>query len=754
MIRLNILVRGTVQGVGFRPFIYRLASEYNLKGWVRNNSAGVEIEIEGTVPNIELFQKTITSKKPQLAVITKIITKEIDVTNSVDFKILESNNSLLETAMISSDAATCQDCLADITNDQGRRYGYAFTNCTNCGPRYTIIKSTPYDRAATTMDSFKMCDACKNEYNDPANRRFHAQPNACPVCGPQYQLLDNNGQQVADETTAFELARQLIAAGYILAVKGLGGYHLACNAYNESAVKLLRARKIREDKPFAVMAGSLDTLKTICIISDEETKLLTSPESPIVLLNKSSNYNLAETVSPDNPRIGVMLPYTPAHSLLIDSSQVWVMTSGNASDEPIAYEDTDALCRLSKIADYFLVHNRPIYRRADDSIAYVINGSPALLRRSRGYTPSPIKLPKSIPSMLACGGELKSTFCLTRDNNAYLSTHIGDLETPATYDYYVDSIRHYKQLLNIEPECVAYDFHPEYLSTKYALSLEIPKVAVQHHHAHIAAVMAEHGLQEAVIGVAFDGTGYGDDGSLWGGEFLVADYKSYIRAAHCNYLPLPGGSKAIKEPWRLALAVLYEHYGDTLKEAKLPVMEILPPDWPIVIQMLDKKLNCPLTSSAGRLFDIVAALCKLRTAINYEGQAAVELELAAGNTKGIILPYEITTGRPSIIDFMPTYRKIIELLGSGYTLDYISASFHNTVADAIFQMIHKVSHETGIANVVLSGGVFQNIRLLNTTLRLLADSKFRVLIPRQVPPNDGGLALGQALIAAANLKLI
>jgi hydrogenase maturation protein HypF len=598
-----------------------------------------------------------------------------------------------------------------------------------------------------------MCPDCQEEYEDPANRRFHAQPNACPVCGPTYQLLDYHGRSfpMVPNCDIFSEARRLIATGKILAIKGLGGYHLACNAKDETAVTRLRSRKNRESKPFAVMFGSLIAAKKSCHISPAEEDLLIGAVKPIVLLDKGPDYILAAAVAPDNPRIGVMLPYAPVQELLLATDDVWIMTSGNTSDEPIAYQDEDALERLSSIADFFLVHNRPIYRRADDSVTRVFQNAPYIFRRSRGFTPAPINLKHAVDPILACGAELKNTFCLTHNNQAFLSAHIGDLENMPTLNYYTESIEHYKRLLRIEPKLVAYDLHPEYLSSKYALSLDLPKVAVQHHHAHIASVMAEHMIEGPVIGVAFDGTGYGADGTLWGGEFLIADYNRFQRVAHCRYLALPGGAKAIKEPWRLAAWVLHEIYAENLTNLDIPFTRNLPSAWSLIKQAATKNINMPISSSAGRLFDIAAAIIGLRNNINYEGQAAIELELLAGQASGEILPYEVCLGEVRQLNFMPTFTALVNMIKTGRPLQHVAASFHSTIAMATVEIIKAINCETDIKRVALSGGVFQNIRLLADVHRLLEQQGFEVLIHRKVPANDGGLALGQATIAAAQM---
>lgn len=752
--RSHIIIHGIVQGVGFRPFIYRLAQKHDLAGWVKNATDGVHMEVEGPPENIEAFLTAVRLEKPAHAEIHALVSETVPVQGGRGFTIAESDAPTPDVPLIPADIATCPDCRREVGTPGDRRFQYPFTNCTRCGPRYTIIRQAPYDRQATTMDAFPMCSDCRREFDDPADRRFHAQPNACPVCGPSFQLTDDQGNPIPcpDGTGVFAQTRRLVAAGGIIAVKGLGGFHFACDAKNEAAVARLRRRKFREDKPFAVMAGSVAAVKERCALSPDEEELLTGSIRPIVLLDKAAGYDLAASVAPGNPRIGVLLPYTPVHELLIGPDDIWVMTSGNRSDEPIAYTNTDALARLSDIADYFLLHDRDIHRRADDSVVRIVQGAPYVLRRSRGYTPLPVRLNRAVVPVLACGGELKNTFCLAYQHQAFISAHIGDLENLSTYQYFIDSIEHYQTLLNIRPEVIAYDLHPEYLSTKYAKSANLPQAGIQHHHAHTASVMAEHGLYEPVIGVAFDGAGYGMDGSLWGGEFLIADCREFSRAAHCRYLPLPGAAQAIRQPWRLAAWILGELYGEKFIDKSIPFVDSLPPEWPTVLRAAVQGLNSPLTSSIGRLFDAAAALLSLRQSINYEGQAAVELELAAGNRKGGILPYEITEGTPRQLSLLPAFAALVELRQKGTDAGYLAASFHTTVAHATADMVRHINKDTGIRNVTLSGGVFQNLRLLAEITALLEADRFSVYRPRLAPVNDGGLSLGQAVIAGERCK--
>lgn len=741
MKRAGIRVTGIVQGVGFRPFIYRLAGEYALTGWVLNDEKGVWIEAEGEVAALQAFAAAIGPQAPPMAVVDSVGVSELALQGDSAFLIRPSVASRQKSAGISPDIATCEECRQELQDPANRRFGYAFTNCTNCGPRYSIIKGVPYDRPATTMARFRLCPACRAEYDDPLNRRFHAQPNACGDCGPDYQLLDQTGDLLPGRE-ALAKARQVVMDGRILAIKGIGGYHLACDGRNAAAVAELRRRKSREEKPFAVMAGSLAMAERLCEVPAEAARLLTGPVGPIVLLRKKSPELLAETVAPGNAHLGVMLPYAPVHYLLLAPDSVWVMTSGNTSDEPIAYEDADARQRLGGIADAFLVHNREIHCRVDDSVMRVFAGLPYLLRRSRGMAPAPIGLVDPGPSVLACGGEAKNTFCLTKGAAAFVSPHIGDLENPSTLASYEAAIAHYERIFDLRPEIVAVDLHPEYLSTKYAAGLKLPRIAVQHHHAHIASVLAEHGVKEPVIGVAFDGTGYGDDGRLWGGEFLVADCRSYERLGHCCYLPLPGGEKAVRQPWRQALWVMRDLYGANFMAKRTALTQSAPAGWELLLEAAAKGINAPLTSSAGRLFDTAAALLGLRLYNTYEGQAAVELELAAQGARGHLLPYAIRGGE---LDFRPAFAAMVDALDKEAPAE-LAAAFHMTMAAAIEDMVRRISRISGIKKVALSGGVFQNMTLLQQVVsRLQAD--FSVLLNRRVPPNDGGLSLGQAAVA-------
>jgi len=770
----RISVRGIVQGVGFRPFVYRLAAKHNLKGYVYNTSEDVKIEVEGELEAIKQFELELRIEAPPLAYIEGIA---ITHHPPIGYKNFEIRHSIAEEGkyqLISPDIATCQACLGELLNPSDRRYRYPFTNCTNCGPRFTIIEDIPYDRPETTMRYFQMCPQCQAEYENPLDRRFHAQPNACPKCGPKVELVDNQGKRVAG-SDALASASQLLKRGKIVAVKGLGGFLLACDASNEAAVKTLRERKGRPSKPFAIMVNNVNEIKKHCYVSPEEEELLTSPQSPIVLMKWKAGSSVSREVAPNLEYLGVMLPYTPLHHILLrDTELPLVMTSGNLSEEPIAKDNDEALKRLSGIADYFLIHNRGIYSRYDDSVAIVERGTSQLVRRARSYAPYPIHLTFKCRQVLACGAEMKNTFCLTRDNYAFLSQHIGDMENMETLEHFDNTIFLYKKLFRIEPEIIAHDLHPDYLSTKYAQELNkssnIKLIPVQHHHAHIASCMADNKLESSVIGVAFDGTGMGSDGHIWGGEFLVADYYSFDRVGHLEYLPLPGGDAAIKRPYRTAVGYVLSLLGkDTLKAiiasgAKHPpvafIGEVSEIEIGIIKRQIESGLNSPLTSSMGRLFDAVSALMNIRGEIDYEGQAAVELEMAAyachceehsdetiSNDKECY-PYRIIVDEGMrIVQLRDLLSAIIEDLEQGISSGRISVRFHNTIARMTDEMCRLIADETGINQVALSGGVFQNRLLLRKTIKLLENSGFQVFTHRQAPCNDGGISLGQAVVA-------
>jgi hydrogenase maturation protein HypF len=758
--------------VGFRPFIYRLANSRRLSGWVMNTPSGVVLEVQGAKQDVEAFARSIPEQAPPLAVISSLSVHEITplppfpspggrvagvresaIADKVGFAIKQSGGEGHD-VQIAPDGDVCPDCLAELFDKNDRRYRYPFINCTNCGPRFTIIKAVPYDRPLTTMAEFPMCDDCRAEYQDPAHRRFHAQPNACPVCGPQISLVDSSGISIPG--APLETAIALLKEGKILAIKGLGGYHLAVDAGNDAAVQELRRRKKRDEKPFALMSPELAAVAEYAVFDDTEAKLLSGPERPIVLLRKREGNRIAPLVAPTNGYFGVMLPYTPLHHLLLrDNFTALVMTSGNLSDEPISYRDDEALQRLQPLADYFLTHNREIHTRTDDSVIRVFRGNPIFLRRSRGYAPRLINLPEMGKNVLAVGAELKGVVCLTNGKRAFLSQHIGDLQNAATLDSMRTTAEHLKQVLRIEPQVVAHDLHPDYLSTSYALSLpDLPKIAVQHHHAHMASCMAENGLEGDAIGVILDGTGYGLDGTIWGGEFLVGGYSGFQRKGHWRPLPLPGGDAAVREPYRMALSYLYSAFGDRLFDLALPcVMQVPAEERSLFLKMIERRINSPLTSSCGRLFDAVAALIGVRSRVSYEGQAAIELEaLAEGCSLDHSYPYEICNdGGCFVADFGPTIRAIVGDLEAGISQAGIARTFHNTVAAAVLDTCRLIRNDTGLHRVALSGGVFQNKLLSEAIFTLLSREDFRVFTQRLAPPNDGGIALGQAIIAARSV---
>lgn len=756
----KISVRGVVQGVGFRPFVYRLARDHALTGWVLNHSGGVDIEAEGTAEQLALFIYDLEAQAPPLARIEGITVTDAPPAGYAAFEIRHSITQEGRYQLISPDIATCPECLSELLDPNNRRYRYPFTNCTNCGPRFTIIADIPYDRPLTTMREFVMCPQCQAEYDNPLDRRFHAQPNACPACGPHVWLTPTSDLHPPPSDTIAQAAH-LLQRGAILAIKGLGGFHLACDATNKAAVRILRERKGRPAKPLAVMMATLQDVRQHCEVSPEEEALLTSPQCPIVLLTWKAESNLTRLVAPNNNYLGVMLPYTPLHHILLrDVGRPLVMTSGNLSEEPIARDNDEALRRLSRLADYFLLHNRDIYARYDDSV-FTVHRSPSNvqcpypIRRSRGYAPFPIKLPFKLKPILACGAELKNTFCITRDEYAFISQHIGDMENLETLEHLESTIDLYKRLFRIEPEIIAHDLHPDYLSTQYARrpgDQETRRQGVQHHHAHIASCLADNGwLPDAgpVIGVAWDGTGYGPDGHMWGGEFLVADYKDCQRAAHLEYLPMPGGEAAIRNPYRLALGYVYALTG-----------QIPPLPYPIdaqeqvIIQQIDKNINCPLTSAGGRLFDAVSALIGLCPRTSYEGQAAIEMEMASGKWKAEggkwkveSYPFEIENAGCAIIRLRPLFEAILADMQSGISAAEIGYRFHITIADMVKSVCEQIAAKSGLRAVALSGGCFQNRLLLDLIMPRLQAANFRVLLHSQAPCNDGGISLGQAVIA-------
>jgi hydrogenase maturation protein HypF len=859
-VRKAIELSGIVQGVGFRPYVYRLAFERHLAGFITNTAAGVSIEVEGAADAVDDFVSRLPVEAPPLARITRVAANDIPARADGEFRILPSRAGENRRVLITPDVAICDDCLRELFDPSDRRFHYPFINCTNCGPRYTIVRDIPYDRARTSMAVFPMCADCQREYDDPLDRRFHAQPNACWKCGPQVELWDavgavlvpargeDSGFRIQDSgaahTDPIAEAAARLQAGYVVAVKGLGGFHLAVDATNSAAVSRLREGKRRVEKPFAIMASNLEAVRNFCQFDDASCALLDSPERPIVLLRKKSASPIASLVAPFNREYGVFLPYTPLHYLLFAAGrfQALVMTSGNISEEPIAIDNAEAVARLRGIADFFLVHNRDILLRCDDSVvrvslvaqtsalrpiafgptppeglrpaggrraAFEVCGSspPAsveeavqhappsesrslsasraaeprtgwsraepqvivkriqhqldksgirqaiqLLRRSRGYVPVPVFLSQDLPPILAVGGELKNTVCLTKGRHAFLSQHIGDLENLESYGFYETTISSFKQILEVEPQLLAYDLHPDYFSTRWALSQTgLKRVGVQHHHAHIASCMAENHLDGKVIGIALDGTGYGTDGAVWGGEVLLATYADFERIAHLDYVPMPGGAAAITEPWRMAVSYLHKHFGEAFLDLEIPfVRELERRQVAVLVRMAERGVNSPLTSSCGRLFDAVSALAGIRQRVNYEAQAAIELEAAiAGDGEGAGYPFELRPdGSGWIIDTQPLFTALVNDLKRCVPAGIVSRRFHEGFADVLARLAKLIHAKTGLHNICLSGGSFQNVFLLEYLKRKLKADGLSVFTHSEVPCGDGGLCLGQALVAA------
>jgi len=740
----RIEIKGVVQGVGFRPFVYTLAQRHNIKGWVLNNAQGVFIHAEGSNKDLEAFLFELFHNPPRQALIKEKKISEENPQGFPEFQIIESQDGGRQEVLISPDLAMCPECYQDVITPGNRRYKYAFTNCTNCGPRFTIIKGVPYDRPKTTMAEFPMCSKCAAEYHDPLNRRFHAQPNACPECGPRIKVCDPTGKNISGVTP-----HELLLNGFILAVKGLGGYHLVCDAKNPRAVNRLRQSKKREAKPFAVMAKNLEVVKKYCYLSLKEQEILTGPQAPIVIMPRKTRY-LPSSLAPGVDTLGVMLPYVPLHLLLFrEELELLVMTSGNISSNPLIYEDSQAFSQLQEIADFFLVHNREIYNRCDDSIVKVINGEPQLYRRARGYVPLPVEIPEQI-SVFACGGDLKSTFCLTSGKKAFLSQHMGDLDNFLNFREYILTAQRMQEYLAIESQVVAVDSHPEYNSHKWGKEQAKPVVEVQHHHAHLASCLADNGLDEKVLGVICDGTGFGTDGHIWGMEFLLGDFSGFQRLAHLEYVPLPGGEAAVKEPLRMAVSYLYEYLGEEgLVAAEKFCTGLKSEEIKLIKKQIDLNINCPLTSSSGRLFDAVSALLGIVTKVHYEGQAAIEMEeLADREFKGAGYDFTLVKRKdwPLIISTAEMWQGILEDISRGIKVEQIAAKFHVTVAEMITATCSALRDLLPTPKVALSGGVMQNKLLVEKLVPMLKEKGFEPLLHRQVPANDGGLSLGQAVI--------
>jgi hydrogenase maturation protein HypF len=762
---MRLRIHGAVQGVGFRPFVYRLAGELGLMGWVSNDAQGVSLEVEGERQILETFLIRLQREKPAHAAICGLEPAFLDSMGYTAFEIRKSDPAGERTALVLPDIATCPDCLREIFEPANRRYRYPFTNCTNCGPRFSIIEALPYDRGCTTMKRFIMCDQCQAEYDDPLDRRFHAQPNACPWCGPQLGLWNCAGKVLAVRDEALLQAAAHLRQGGVVAVKGLGGFHLMVDARQERAVRTLRNRKGREEKPFALMFPSLQAVRRCSEVSDLEERLLCAAERPIVLLRcRPDAAFVAPSVAPGNPYLGIMLPYTPLHHLLLtDLGFPVVATSGNRTEEPICTNELEALERLGGIADYFLVHDRPIARHVDDSIIRIIAGREMVLRRARGYAPLPLLVKEPIPSCIAVGAHLKNTLAVSARREVIVSQHIGDLETVQAFDAFRRTLSGFQSLYGLQPIAVACDRHPDYRSTRFARETGLPVVPVQHHYAHVLACMAENELEGPLLGVCWDGTGYGLDGSVWGGEFLSLTDFTFVRAAHFRKFGLPGGEKAVREPRRSALGLLYELYGDTVfsMEELAPVRSFSNQERKALRTMLSRRLNTPLTSSAGRLFDAVAALLNIRQVGRFEGHAAMELEFAALRSRlpgcphrGVNLDesYDYafiesmygTAPKTIVVDWAPMVRGILGDLARGRTVATIAAKFHQTLVEIIVTVAHRLGEE----RVVLTGGCFQNKYLTELAVLRLTEENFHPYWHQRIPPNDGGIALGQIVAAA------
>lgn len=750
----HIHINGIVQGVGFRPFLYNLAKDYGLNGWVCNSASGVDIEVSGDPRDVERFSKDIPAKAPPLAQIDSINILELPVQDFPDFRIVSSQDKPTDFIPVSPDVAICPQCQAELFDPHDRRFRYPFINCTNCGPRFSIIKEIPYDRPKTTMSGFEMCPDCRKEYENPADRRFHAQPIACPACGPQVWLENNAGEILSKKEDAIQAARKLLAEGKILAIKGLGGFHLACDAANPDAVARLRERKQRPAKPFALMAFDIETISKFVEVTDSAQTLLQNPQAPILLLPQRPGSSLAENVAPGQPSLGFMLPYTPLHLLLLepapDYPEVLVMTSGNLSEAPVIRKNQDAREKLSGIVDAFLMHNRPIHMRVDDSVYRLIEDFPYPSRRARGFAPNPLRLGFEVPQILATGSQMKNTFCLTRGQYAFLSHYIGEMENWETYQDFQEAIRHYEDLFRIQPELLACDLHPDYLASHYARSKaineDLPLYEIQHHHAHLAAGMIENGIspETQLGGLIFDGTGYGLDGTIWGGEVLVGNCDIFERRFHLKAVPLPGGEASIRRPARMALSTLWA-YGLPWEESLPPVQSLTDLEKSALLNQLEKRLNTPLTTSMGRLFDAASSLIDVRQTISYEAQAAIELEGWVENAESGFYPFMIESQE---IDLLPLLSALLDDLRKGVDKPIMAARFHNAIAHLSLALAEKVRKDFQINRFVLSGGVWQNQVLLEKTMDLFNQNNLIPLIHRQTPPNDGCVAFGQAMIAA------
>jgi hydrogenase maturation protein HypF len=747
-IRALIILEGVVQGVGYRPFIHRLAQELGLSGYVLNSSKGLLIEVEGNTENVEAFIESAMTTSPPLAVVRDSAVELLEPKGYRGFEIRQSEKIDTEFTLVSPDISVCDDCLRELFNPDDRRFRYPFINCTNCGPRFSIIEDTPYDRPLTTMAEFKMCDDCSREYSDLSDRRYHAQPDACGVCGPHILLKDHDGP--VDCSDAARKSSGLLLDGRILTVKGIGGIHLMCNASDSEAVEKVRQIKQRARKPLALMCKSVERTREFCEVNEREQALLESPERPIVLLKKLETPQISQLVAPGNAYLGVMLPYSPLHYLLLDDERLVaiVATSANIADEPIARDEGELHLSVKKMADYFLDHNRPIYNRCDDSVVEVVGKATVMMRRSRGYAPLSMRIPGNAKQVMALGAEERNSVCLTKDGWAYLSQHVGDLKSAEAFEFFLEALERLKKIFKIEPELVVHDMHPEFLNTKYARHLKIPLLPVQHHHAHIASCMAENAITDKVIGIALDGTGYGTDGHIWGGEFMVADLTSFERVAHLAYTPMPGADLAVKEPQRMAASFLYSAYGDDIFDLDLDVLKRTGEEkLKLIVQMIKQNVNSPLSSGCGRLFDAVASLLGVCDKISYEAQGPIELEVISDAKEKTLYNYDFQTEDDTmIIGPGQIFRGVVNDIKNGVTPAVISGRFHNTVVDFSVETAKRIREKDRLDKVALSGGVFQNRLLLEKMLQRLENESFRVYINSNVPPNDGGISFGQAAI--------
>jgi hydrogenase maturation protein HypF len=747
--RRKIRVTGIVQGVGFRPFVYRLATELELGGYVLNDTDGVLLEVEGPASSVESFASRLDAEAPPLSRIVRVDSLHVETLGESTFVIRHSQDAERPLTLISPDVAVCDDCLRELFDPKDRRHRYPFINCTNCGPRFTIVEGIPYDRKNTSMKRFPLCPNCTQEYHDPTNRRFHAQPNACPVCGPKLTLA-RGGESISCSDPIEETVR-FIKEGKIVAIRGVGGFHLAVDARNENAICELRRRKGRGEKPFALMAPDIESVQRHCLVSDDEARLLAHYRRPIVLLKRRPESDIAKAVAPNNRYLGFMLAYSPLHHLLLQENfDALVMTSANFSEEPIAIGNDEALERLEGIADYFLLHDREILQRCDDSIVRYVSGAVRSIRRARGYVPEPVFIAKPVKlPILACGGELKNTIALARDDTVFLSQHIGDLDNPSALTFFEHCIELLESILGISPELIACDMHPEYMSTKWAKRQNSPVVEIQHHHAHLVSVMAENNVNEKTIGIILDGTGYGTDGTIWGGELLVGDVRGFNRYAWLDPVPMPGGTAAIREPWRMAVSYLHHTYGEEFRSMGFPfVRQLENTQLDIITRMIERQINSPVTSSCGRFFDGVAALLGIRGTVSYEAQAAIELEMMATDAASSAITIGSVAGTGSL-DIRPIIRHIVTGLLTGRSKAELAAEFHIMLAELFADAAVSARTETGVNVVGLSGGVYQNVMFFTRMLERLQSDGFRVITHTQVPTNDGGLALGQAVIADA-----